>query len=168
MVDHRLHVYDKQMFASKTPVTKLADFAGKRTRVLASEGEQAMVARARRAPVPMSLPEVLPALQQGTIDGVTSVLGVFVAFRYYDAAPNLLDTGLWALVSTRAGQQALVRQAAGRSAEGRDGRRRQARGAEPRLADQAHRDDRKATWTDSSGKFVKLSPRRTGRGARSA
>jgi TRAP-type C4-dicarboxylate transport system substrate-binding protein len=49
--------------------------------------------------VPMSLPEVLPALQQGTIDGVNSVLGVFVAFRYYDAAPNLVDTALWPILS---------------------------------------------------------------------
>ena len=47
----------------------------------------------------MSLPEVLPALQQGTIDGVNSVLGVFVAFRYHDAAPNLLDTALWPINS---------------------------------------------------------------------
>ena len=49
--------------------------------------------------VPMSLPEVLPALQQGTIDGVNSVLGVFVAFRYHDAAPNLVDTALWPILS---------------------------------------------------------------------
>jgi TRAP-type C4-dicarboxylate transport system substrate-binding protein len=47
----------------------------------------------------MSLPEVLPALQQGTIDGVNSVLGVFVAFRYYDAAPQLVDTAFWPILS---------------------------------------------------------------------
>jgi C4-dicarboxylate-binding protein DctP len=47
----------------------------------------------------MSLQEVLPALQQGTIDGVNSVLGVFVAFRYYDAAPTLVDTALWPILS---------------------------------------------------------------------
>ena len=47
----------------------------------------------------MSLPEVGPALQQGTIDGVNSVKGVFVAFKYYDTAPNLLETQLWPLIS---------------------------------------------------------------------
>jgi TRAP-type transport system periplasmic protein len=99
MITMSLHVYDHQMFAYKTPVTKLADFAGKRTRVLASEGEQASVVALGASAVPMSLPEVLPALQQGTIDGVTSVLGVFVPFRYNDAAPHVLDTGLWALIS---------------------------------------------------------------------
>jgi hypothetical protein len=32
----------------------------------------------------MALREVLPALQQGTIDGVNAVMTVFTAFRYYD------------------------------------------------------------------------------------
>ncbi len=92
-------IYDTQMFNTKTPVNKLADLANKRIRVLASDGEQAMVRALGANSVPMSLPEVLPALQQGTIDGVTSVLGVYAALRYYDAAPHLLDSKLWSLVS---------------------------------------------------------------------
>src|SRR5262245_23496790 len=92
-------VYDTQSFVFKAPVTKLADFAGKRIRVLASPGEQAQVNALGGAAVPMSLGEVLPALQQGTIDGVNSGIPVFVAFRYYDAATNLLDTHLWAIVT---------------------------------------------------------------------
>jgi TRAP-type C4-dicarboxylate transport system substrate-binding protein len=94
-----INVYDLQSFVFKTPVAKLTDFSGKRVRVLASDGEQASVKALGASAVPMSLPEVLPALQQGTIDGVNSVKGVFVAFKYHDAAPNLLDTQLWALVS---------------------------------------------------------------------
>ena len=93
------NVYDLQGFVFKSPVAKLADFTGKRVRVLASEGEQAQVVALGGSAVPMALPEVMPALQQGTIDGVNSVKGVFVAFKYHDAAPNLLDTQLWALVS---------------------------------------------------------------------
>ncbi len=92
-------VYDTQGFAFKTPVTKLAEFAGKRIRVLASEGEQAQVNALGGSAVPMSLGEVLPALTQGTIDGANSGLPVFVAFKYYDAAPNVLDTHLWAIVT---------------------------------------------------------------------
>ncbi len=92
-------VYDTQSFVFKTPVTKLADFSGKRIRVLASEGEQAQVNALGGAAVPMSLGEVLPALTQGTIDGANSGIPVFVAFKYYDGAPNLLDTHLWAIVS---------------------------------------------------------------------
>ena len=86
MVGLSLNAYDMQSFVFKVPVSKVADFAGKRIRVLASEGEQSAVAALGGSSVPMSLPEVLPALQQGTIDGVNSVLGVFVTFRYYDAA----------------------------------------------------------------------------------
>ena len=98
VVNIGLNVYDQQSIVTKTPVTKLADFPGKRIRVLAAEGEQASVAALGASPVPMGLPEVLAALQQGTIDGASSVLGVWVAFRYYDVAPNMLDTGLWALM----------------------------------------------------------------------
>ena len=91
--------YDLQMVNSKVPMTKLADFAGKRIRVLASEAEQAEVKSLGASTIPMPLPETLPALQQGTIDGVTAVIGVFNAFRYYDTAPYLLNTRLWALIS---------------------------------------------------------------------
>ena len=94
--------YDTQLIGSKTPITKLADFAGKRIRVLASEAEQAQVKALGASTVPMALQEVLPALQQGTIDGVNAVMTVFTAFRYYDSAPNLLETRLWSLISTTA------------------------------------------------------------------
>jgi TRAP-type C4-dicarboxylate transport system substrate-binding protein len=99
MVGLSLDAYDMQSFVFKVPVTTVAGFAGKRIRVLASDGEQSAVAALGGSGVPMSLPEVLPALQQGTIDGVNSVLGVFVAFRYYDAAPNMVDTALWPILS---------------------------------------------------------------------
>ena len=43
-------------------------------------------------PVPMPLGEVMPALQQGTIDGVMSCIPVFVALKYADAAKYLVET----------------------------------------------------------------------------
>jgi TRAP-type transport system periplasmic protein len=98
MINIGLTVYDQQMIAVKTPAAKLNDLSGRRLRVLASASEQASISALGGAPVPMSLPEVLPALQQGAIDGVSTVLGVFVAFRYYDAAPHILDTSLWYLI----------------------------------------------------------------------
>lgn len=93
------HLFDMQSFVYKTPVTKLSEFAGKRTRVLAAEAEQQATASLGAAPVPMTLGEVLPAIQQGTIDGANSGMPVFLAFKYHDAAPNQIDTHLWALVS---------------------------------------------------------------------
>ena len=47
----------------------------------------------------MALPEVLAALQQGTIDGVNSAMPVFTAFKYYDTAAHELNTHLWEIVS---------------------------------------------------------------------
>ncbi len=100
MIPMNFQIYDHQMFVFRAPVTNLAGFSGKRTRVLASEAEQAADASLGAAPVPMSLPEVVPALQQGTIDGVSAIIGVFVPFRYNDAAPNIVNAGLWALTTT--------------------------------------------------------------------
>lgn len=91
--------FSPQALVFKNPVTKLSDIAGKRIRVLASEGERAVIGSLGASGVPMALPEVLSALQQGTIDGVNSALPVFTAFKYYDTAPYLVDTHLWEIVS---------------------------------------------------------------------
>ncbi len=92
-------VYDMQYFSFKQPATKLADFKGRRVRVLASEAEQAAVQSLGLASIPMALPEVLPALQQGTIDGVSSGLSIFTTLRYYDAAPHMVETRLWGILT---------------------------------------------------------------------
>ena len=99
LIMNGIYLYDTQLFLTKTPMSKLADFAGKRLRVLASEGEQAQVNALGGASVPMTLGEVLPALQQGTIDGVNSGMPVFVSLKYYDAALNALDTHLWSIIT---------------------------------------------------------------------
>jgi TRAP-type C4-dicarboxylate transport system substrate-binding protein len=91
--------YTFQSFAFKDAVTQIADFSGKRIRVLASQSERNAVAALGGSPIAMALPEVLPALQQGTIDGVNAGLGVFVPFKYYDIAPNILDSHLWSIIS---------------------------------------------------------------------
>ena len=94
-----LIVYDMQYFTFKQPASSLADTKGRRIRVLASEAEQAAVQSLGMASIPMALPEVLPALQQGTIDGVSSGLSIFTSLRYYDAAPNALETKLWGILT---------------------------------------------------------------------
>ena len=132
--------YDMQSFVFKAPVSKIADFSGKRIRVLASEGEQSAIASLGGSSVPMSLPEVLPALQQGTIDGVNSVLGVFVAFRYHDAAQNLVDTALWPISSSGLGEQDFLRPTAARPAEDGAGNRGKNRARACEMADRAHRE----------------------------
>ena len=99
MVGMSFVAYDMQSLSSRrtlpsSPTSPASAFA-----CWPPRASRAQSPRSAGGSVPMSLQEVLPALQQGTIDGVNSVLGVFVAFRYHDAAQNLLDTELWAINS---------------------------------------------------------------------
>ena len=80
------------IFNTRTKIAKLSDFAGRKIRVLAAAVQMEQLRKLNATPVPMPLGEVLPALQQGTIDGVMSVLPVLTAFRYYDAAKYILES----------------------------------------------------------------------------
>lgn len=77
---------------SRTPIEHVADIRGKKLRVLASPLQMKPISALGGTPVPMSLGDVLPALQQGAIDGVMSVMPVLAAFRYYDAAKYFTRT----------------------------------------------------------------------------
>jgi hypothetical protein len=56
-------------FATRTPFRTLADLRGKKIRVQATPLEMEQIARLGATGVPLSLGDVLPALQQGTIRG---------------------------------------------------------------------------------------------------
>jgi TRAP-type C4-dicarboxylate transport system substrate-binding protein len=77
---------------SRDPIRHIADVKGKKLRVLASPLQMEPIIAMGGSPVPMALSAVLPALQQGAIDGVLSVLPVLSAFRYYDAAKYFTNT----------------------------------------------------------------------------
>jgi TRAP-type transport system periplasmic protein len=80
-------------FAMRTPFRTLADLKGKKIRVFASPFQIDQINRLGGSGVPMSLGDVLPALQQGTIDGALGALQVFTALRYYDTAKYMNETG---------------------------------------------------------------------------
>ena len=87
------------VFNTRTPVKKLADMEGKKIRVLASPLQMEQMKRMKATGVPMSLGEVIPGLQQGTIDGVLSSGPVFTAMRFYDAAKYIYESEQAFLVS---------------------------------------------------------------------
>jgi TRAP-type C4-dicarboxylate transport system substrate-binding protein len=87
-----LTVTGPMSIATRTKAVKLADLAGKKIRVLASAIELEEMRRLKATAVPMSLGEVLPALQQGALDGTMSALPVISAMRYYDAAKYIMHT----------------------------------------------------------------------------
>jgi TRAP-type C4-dicarboxylate transport system substrate-binding protein len=80
-------------FDMRTPVRTLADVKGKKVRVLASPFQMEQLTRLGGTGVPMSLGDVLPAIQQGTLDGALSSVGVFSALHYYDSAKYMTETG---------------------------------------------------------------------------
>jgi TRAP-type C4-dicarboxylate transport system substrate-binding protein len=76
----------------RPPVHHLAEMKGKKVRVLASQFQTEPLARIGATGVPMTLGDVLPGLQQGTIDGAYGAVSVFGALKYYDAAKYMVET----------------------------------------------------------------------------
>jgi TRAP-type C4-dicarboxylate transport system substrate-binding protein len=77
---------------TRTPVKTLADLEGKKIRVLASAMQTEPMKKLNAAPVPMTLGEVMPALQQGAIDGNLTSTPVLQAMRFYSVAKYMYET----------------------------------------------------------------------------
>jgi len=77
--------------ASKAPIRNLTDFKGRKIRIFASEFQSEALKRLGVTPVAMTLGDVLPALQQGAIDGAIAGITVFSAFHYQDAAKYVTE-----------------------------------------------------------------------------
>jgi TRAP-type transport system periplasmic protein len=71
-------------YGAKNPIMRLADFNGKKLRINGTEFEREKMAKLGATGIGMPLSEVVPALDQGTIDGTISGLSVFVAFKMND------------------------------------------------------------------------------------
>ena len=71
-------------YGAKNPILRLADFSGKKLRINGTELERQKMAKLGATGIGMPLSEVVPALDQGTIDGTISGLSVFVAFKMND------------------------------------------------------------------------------------
>jgi TRAP-type C4-dicarboxylate transport system substrate-binding protein len=77
---------------SKTGIRHLADFKGKKIRIFASQFQSTAFDRLGATPVAMTLGDVLPALQQGAIDGSVAGIGPFVHLHFVDAAKYVTET----------------------------------------------------------------------------
>ena len=76
---------------SKVPIRTLTDLRGKKVRIFASDFQSEALKRLNVTPVAMTLGDVLPALQQGAIDGAIAGITVFSAFHYQDAAKYVTE-----------------------------------------------------------------------------
>ena len=75
------------------PIRHLGDFKGKKIRIFASQFQAEAVRRLGAIPKPMTLGEVLPALQDNGLDGAVAATTVFVTMHYQHAAKYITETG---------------------------------------------------------------------------
>jgi TRAP-type transport system periplasmic protein len=87
-----LFMGEQSQIITKTPVRHLADFKGKKIRIFASQFQSEAFARLGITPVAMSLGDVLPAIQQGAIDGAVAGVQVFAGMHFYDASKYITIT----------------------------------------------------------------------------
>ena len=71
-------------YGAKHAIMRLADFSGKKLRINGTELERQKMAKLGATGIGMPLSEVVPALDQGTIDGTISGLSVFVSLKMND------------------------------------------------------------------------------------
>jgi TRAP-type C4-dicarboxylate transport system substrate-binding protein len=74
-------------------IRHLADFRGKKIRVLASQFQNEAMQRLGATPKPMTLGEVLPALQDNALDAAISSTAVFSTMHYQQAAKFVTEIG---------------------------------------------------------------------------
>ncbi len=77
----------------RKPVKALADLNGLKIRVFGSPMQTEPFKRLGMTGAPMSLDEVLPALQTGALDGVFGSVAIFIPFKYYSVAKTMGHTG---------------------------------------------------------------------------
>src|SRR5215469_4385499 len=88
-----LFMAEPSAIISRMPLRHLADFKGKKIRIFASQFQSVAFGRLGITPVAMSLGDVLPAIQQGTIDGASTGISPIAHFHMVDAAKYVTDTG---------------------------------------------------------------------------
>jgi TRAP-type transport system periplasmic protein len=87
-----LFVNGPAAFVTRAPFRTLAYLKGKKSRVFASPLQIDRITRLGGTGVPLSLAEVPPALQQGTIDGALGGIRVFTPFAYYSTTKYVSET----------------------------------------------------------------------------
>lgn len=78
----------------RKPVRNLDDLRGLKIRCTPNAIEESELRLLGVTPVPMPLDQVLPALQQGAIDGVVITIGVAAPLKYYAVAKYFYDMAM--------------------------------------------------------------------------
>lgn len=89
LVSASFYPYGERNMILKFPVKKMSDFKGKKIRVMGSKMLQDEINVLGAAGVPMDVPQLYTALQQGVIDGLVGSPPFFWKLRYYELAKYL-------------------------------------------------------------------------------
>jgi TRAP-type C4-dicarboxylate transport system substrate-binding protein len=87
-----LFIAQPSSIIARSAIRHLADLKGKKLRVLAADMQKEMLTRLGATPIAMTLGDVLPAIQQGAIDGAVAAMTVYTTMHYYDAAKYITET----------------------------------------------------------------------------
>ena len=88
-----LFMAEQSVMVTRMPLRHLADFKGRKIRIFASQFQSEAFGRLGITPVAMTLGDVLPGIQQGTIDGAVTGIGPVANFHMVDAAKFVTQTG---------------------------------------------------------------------------
>ncbi len=95
-------MHSPQNLVSRKPIRTLADFNGQKIRVLSTPIQMEPMRKLGASPIPMPLSEVMPALQNGAIDGFIAGSTVFSALKFYDAAKFQTQLPNWPVIAVAA------------------------------------------------------------------
>jgi TRAP-type transport system periplasmic protein len=87
-----LFMAETSIVVTRNPIRTLADFKGKKLRIFASPFQSVAFDRLGVTAVAMSLGDVLPAIQQGAIDGAITGMGPVANMHFVDAAKTVTMT----------------------------------------------------------------------------
>ena len=143
---------------SRKPIREIADFKGMKLRIPGPGPLQVEpLKRMGGAPLSMGLGEVLPAVQNRTIDGAMASIAVFTGFKYFDTVKAMTNLpGSWLVVGCLVNRgymkslgpelEAIVRDEAHKAAETVVG---------PRATEDTARDYK--TWQSNGGEVINFS-----------
>jgi TRAP-type C4-dicarboxylate transport system substrate-binding protein len=94
-----VYTYSPSHYFARSPIRTLDDFKGKKLRVNATPAERERMRLLGASAVPMDLPEVVPGIRQGTIDGTMSGTAVYVNFKFIDLGKVITQTNDTMIVS---------------------------------------------------------------------
>ncbi len=152
-----VYMHSPQNLVSRKPIRTLADLSGQKIRVLSTPIQMEPLRKLGASPIPMPLSEVMPALQNGAIDGFIAASTVFSALKFYDAAKFQTQLPSWPVVVVAACNKGWLSRLPAdlRAIVLEEATRAEASTNEFGAAD-IHR--ARDVWTSNGGQMIQLSP----------